>query len=64
MKKMIERAISIIMAILVVIAVYAALTVTGSGFLDLSNWVRAVLLGFAAVFALIGTVTGIKGWKK
>lgn len=64
MKKGIYKATSIIMALLVIIAIYAALTGTGSGFLDLSNLVKHFLFGFAAIFALIGIITGIKGWRK
>ena len=64
MGKNICKAVSIIMAILVVIAVYGALTAIGSGFLDLSNIGRYFLFGFAAIFALIGIATGLKGWKK
>lgn len=64
MGKNICKAVSIIMAILVVIAVYGALTASGSGFLDVSNIGRYFLLGFAVIFALIGIATGLKGWKK
>ena len=53
MKKGIYKATSIIMALLVIIAIYVALTGTGSGFLDLSNLVKYFLFGFAAIFALI-----------
>ena len=64
MRKRLYKVISITMAVLIVIAVYGALTVTGSGFLDLSNWARYFLFGFAAIFALTGIITGIKGWRK
>ena len=64
MKKIIYEVICIAMLILAVISIYGALTVTGSGFLDLSNWAKYFLLGFAAILILIAIVIGIKGWRK
>jgi hypothetical protein len=51
------------MAVLAVIAIIGAVTVTGSGFLDLSNIVRYFLIGFAVVFGIAAVMTGRYGWK-
>lgn len=44
--------------------IYCAVTVTGSGFLDLSNIVRYVLTGMAVIFGAIALVLARIGWKK
>lgn len=63
MKKNICKIVSIIMAVLAVIAIIGAVTVTGNGFLDLSNIVRYFLIGFAVVFGIAAVMTGRYGWK-
>lgn len=64
MKKSIFKAICVAMIVLVIISVYGAITVTGNGFLDLSNWARYILFILAAFFAAAGIISGIKGWSK
>ena len=63
MKKNICKIASVILAVLAVIAIIGAVTVTGSGFLDLSNIVRYFLIGFAVVFGIAAVMTGRYGWK-
>ena len=43
-------------------AIIGAVTVTGSGFLDLSNIVRYFLIGFAVVFGITAVISGRYGW--
>lgn len=62
MKKSICRIASAITAVLSVSALIGAVTVTGSGFLDLSNIVRYFLIGFAVVFGIAAVITGRYGW--
>ena len=63
MKKNICKIASVITAVLAVRAIIGAVTVTGSGFLDLSNIVRYFLIGFAVVFGIAAVMTGRYGWK-
>ena len=63
MKKAICKIASVIMAVFTVIAIIGAVTVMGSGFLDLSNIARYFLIGFAAVFGIAAVMTGRYGWK-
>jgi len=63
MKKNICKIVSIIMAVLTVVAIVGAVTVTGSGFLDLSNIARYFLIGFAVVFGIVAVITARYGWK-
>ena len=63
MKKNICKIASVITAVLAVLAIIGAVTVTGSGFLDLSNIVRYFLIGFAVVFGFAAVMTGRYGWK-
>lgn len=63
MKKSICKIASVITAVLTVIAIIGAVTVTGSGFLDLSNIARYFLIGFAVVFGIVAVMTGRYGWK-
>lgn len=63
MKKTIYKIASVITAVLAIIAVIGAVTVTGSGFLDLSNIARYFLIGFAVVFGIAAVMTGRYGWK-
>ncbi|MEF2798466.1 MAG: hypothetical protein U0N50_00215 [Christensenellales bacterium] len=63
MKKNICKIVSITMAVLTVVAIVGAVTVTGSGFLDLSNVARYFLIGFAVVFGIVAVITARYGWK-
>ena len=63
MKKTIYKIASVITAVLAIIAIIGAVTVTGSGFLDLNNIARYFLIGFAAVFGIAAVMTGRYGWK-
>ena len=63
MKKNICKIVSIIMAVLTVVAIVGAVTVTGSGSLDLSNIARYFLIGFAVVFGIVAVITARYGWK-
>ena len=63
MKKTICKIASVITAVLAVLAIIGAVTVTGSGFLDLSNIARYFLIGFAVVFGIAAVMTGRYGWK-
>lgn len=63
MKKNICKIASVITAVLAVIAIIGAVTVTGSGFLDLSNIARYFLIGFAVVFGIAAVMTGRYGWR-
>lgn len=63
MKKSICKIASVILAVLAVLAIIGAATVTGSGFLDLSNIAGYFLIGFAVVFVIAAVMTGRYGWK-
>ena len=63
MKKNICKIASVITAVLAIIAIIGAVTVTGSGFLDLSNIARYFLIGFAVVFGIAAVMTGRYGWR-
>ena len=58
-KNTILKAISIVLALVTILAIVYAITVTGSGFLDLSNIVRAVCIGIAVVCGILAVVA----WK-
>ncbi|MBQ8623867.1 MAG: hypothetical protein IJ424_05755 [Oscillospiraceae bacterium] len=47
------------MALVTILSIVCAVTVTGSGFLDLSNIVRAVCIGVAVVCGILAVVA----WK-
>ena len=64
MKKAICRILSVIMLAVTAFLIYCAITVTGSGFLDLSNIVRYVLTGMAVISGVIALVLARIGWKK
>lgn len=63
MKKAICKIVSVVLSVLAVIAIVGAVTVTGSGFLDLSNIARYFLVGFAIVFGIAAVIAGRYGWK-
>ena len=58
-KNTILKVVSIILALVTILAIVCAITVTGSGFLDLSNIVRAVCIGVAVVCGILAVVA----WK-
>ena len=64
MKRTICRILSFIMLAVTAFLIYCAITVTGSGFLDLSNIVRYVLTGMAVISSAIALVLVRIGWKK
>ena len=58
-KNTILKVVSIVLALVTILAIVCAVTVTGSGFLDLSNIVRAVCIGVAVVCG----IHAIVAWK-
>ena len=58
-KNSILRVVSVVLALVTILAIVCAVTATGSGFLDLSNIVRAVCLGVAVVC----TILAVMAWK-
>ena len=58
-KSVILKVISIAFALITILAIACAITVTGSGFLDLSNIVRAVCIGVAIICGILAFIT----WK-
>ena len=53
------KVVSIVLALATILAIVCAVTVTGSGFLDLSNIVRAICIGVSVVFCILAAVV----WK-
>jgi len=64
MKKTICRILSAIMLAVTAFLIYCTITVTGSGFLDLSNIVRYVLTGMAIISGAIALMLARIGWKR
>ena len=60
MKHIVFGCVSVVFAIAAVAAVICAVTVTGSGSLDLSNIARWVFVGLASVLGCLAVVA----WKK
>ena len=58
-KGVILKAISILFALMTLLAISCAITGTGSGFLDLSNIARAVCIGIAVICGILAVIT----WK-
>ena len=58
-KNIILKVVSIVLALVTILAIVCAVTVTGSSFLDLSNIVRAVCVGVAVVCGILAIVA----WK-
>ena len=58
-KGVILKVISIAFALITILAIACATTVTGSGFLDLSNIARAVCIGVAIMCGILAFIT----WK-
>ena len=50
------RAVSAVLALLALLAILCAVTVTGGGFLDLSNMVRMACAGAAVVCGLLAAI--------
>ena len=63
MKRTLCRIVSIIMAVLTILSIMCAVTVTGSGVLNLSNIARCFFIGFAIAFGVAAVITGRYGWK-
>lgn len=63
-KSMVLKIISIISAALAVVAIAGAITVTGSGFLDLSNIVRAICIVIAVIFCTLAVTFWIISTKR
>lgn len=53
------KVVSTVLALVAILAILCAITVTGSGFLDLSNIIRAVCIGVALVCGILSVVA----WK-
>ena len=64
MKKTICRILRLIMLAVTAFLIWCAATVTGGGFLDLSNIVRYVLTGMAVISGVIALLFAKMGWKK
>ena len=64
MKRTICRILSVIMLAVTAFLIYCTITVTGSGFLDLSNIVRYVLTGMAIICSAIALMLARIGWKR
>ena len=58
-KGVILKVISIAFALITILAIACAITVTGSGFLDLSSIARAVCIGVAIICGILAFIT----WK-
>ena len=58
-KNIILKIVSIVLALIAILACICAITVTGSGFLDLSNIVRAVCIGVVVFCGVLAVLT----WK-
>ena len=58
-KDTVLKVVSIILALVSILALICTVTVTGSGFLDLSNIVRGVCIGVAEVCGILAVVA----WK-
>lgn len=64
MKKTVCRILCVIMLAVTAFLIYCVVTVTGSGFLDLSNIVRYVFTGMAVISSVIALLLARIGWKK
>lgn len=53
------KVISIVFALITILAIACAITGTGSGFLDLSNIARAVCVGVAVICGILAFIS----WK-
>ena len=55
-KSVISKVISIVFALITILAIACAITGSGSGFLDLSNIARAVCIGVAVICGILAFV--------
>ncbi len=55
-KRSVYRSISVLLTVIALLAIVCAVTVTGGGFLDLSNVMRGVSLGVAALSLALAAV--------
>ena len=53
------KVISIVLILITILAIFCTITATGSGFLDLSNIVRAVCISVAVICSILAFIT----WK-
>ena len=58
-KSIILKVISVVLAFVTILAIACTITVTGSGFLDLSNIVRAVCI----CVAMVCSILAVLAWK-
>ena len=58
-KGVIPKVISIVFALITILAIACAITGTGSGFLDLSNIAKVVCIGVAVICGILAFIT----WK-
>ena len=58
-KSIILKVISVVLAPVTILAIACTITVTGSGFLDLSNIVRAVCI----CAAMVCSILAVLAWK-
>ena len=58
-KGVILKVVSIVFALITILAITCAITGTGSGFLDLSNIARAVCIGVDIICGILAFIT----WK-
>ena len=58
-KGVILKVVSIVFALITILAITCAITGTGSGFLDLSNIARAICIGVAIICGILAFIT----WK-
>ena len=58
-KGVILKVVSIVFALITILAITCAITGTGSGFLDLSNIARAICIGVAVICGILAFIT----WK-
>ena len=56
-KGVILKVVSIVFALITILAIACAITGSGSGFLDLSNIARAVCIGVAVICGILAFVT-------
>ena len=56
-KGVILKVVSIVFALITILAIACAITGTGSGFLDLSNIARAVCIGVAIICGILAFIT-------
>mgnify|MGYP004499181103 FL=1 len=58
-KGVILKVVSIVFALITILAITCAITGTGSGVLDLSNIARAICIGVAVICGILAFIT----WK-